>query len=620
MLGELLGDWRNINYVKARDLTDGITTVKMLKKYETGKKRPEKLRADALWQRAGKSMDKFDIYLEQEEYRRAKERAEIQEQMRMGRLEEAEKKLEEYESWSREENKTLHWQFACLQRAELYRRKKEPLELQKQVILEGLRQTIQETEISPELLRRRRLDTMELLLLERYAFLIEQQQPQQAMLWYTKILNYFERGVDFDCSDQRKILPPVQYHAATLFFRQGQYKEALNLLASAQELLKERYWLCALFVKIKKLEFQIRQQTNQKVSGWEIACYDKMLEAMKDCSEQWQQNTYPDYLELALHSVNETVRERRIARGIKTEKLAENICEIRTLKAVESGRQQPQKKNRDALFGALGLSLQKYDGWLVTRRYQDFGDSVCMMECDYIGETERMEQLYQTIIKRLSRKEVTNQQFIEYWGIQLQYKKEEITEEQYRSALWKMLRKTLPDFSGQEGRCILTRYETIIIETLSWTAEGKEMDVVQRILEEQYQRFTKETALTRFFPNHYLVIFYCLGRIARKKKEFEKARNYLDTALGQIYYLCSDLHWSDLLFQRFQLEEDEYQARKESGMPKKEMEFRYIQYAYAIEKLYLKDTVGIKFIESYLDRHYSGKKQMILGSMFDGEK
>ena len=63
MLGELLGDWRNINYVKARDLTDGITTVKMLKKYETGKKRPEKLRADALWQRAGKSMDKFDIYL-----------------------------------------------------------------------------------------------------------------------------------------------------------------------------------------------------------------------------------------------------------------------------------------------------------------------------------------------------------------------------------------------------------------------------------------------------------------------------------------------------------------------------------------------------------------------------
>ena len=217
MLGELLGDWRNINYVKARDLTDGITTVKMLKKYETGKKRPEKLRADALWQRAGKSMDKFDIYLEQEEYRRAKERAEIQEQMRMGRLEEAEKKLEEYESWSKTENKTLHWQFACLQRAELYRRKKEPLELQKQVILEGLRQTIQETEISPELLRRRRLDTMELLLLERYAFLIEQQQPQQAMLWYTKILNYFERGVDFDCSDQRKILPPVQYHAATLF-------------------------------------------------------------------------------------------------------------------------------------------------------------------------------------------------------------------------------------------------------------------------------------------------------------------------------------------------------------------------------------------------------------------
>ena len=64
MLGELLGDWRNINYVKARDLTDGITTVKMLKKYETGKKRPEKLRADALWQRAGKSMDKFDIYKE----------------------------------------------------------------------------------------------------------------------------------------------------------------------------------------------------------------------------------------------------------------------------------------------------------------------------------------------------------------------------------------------------------------------------------------------------------------------------------------------------------------------------------------------------------------------------
>ncbi len=69
MLGALLKDLRITYHISRQILVDGgLCSLDMLKKYESGQKQPEKLLGDVLWQRLGKSMEKFEIFLEQDEY------------------------------------------------------------------------------------------------------------------------------------------------------------------------------------------------------------------------------------------------------------------------------------------------------------------------------------------------------------------------------------------------------------------------------------------------------------------------------------------------------------------------------------------------------------------------
>lgn len=63
MLGILLGDLLANPHIDGNLLCHGLCSPAMLKKYITGQKKPEKLLGDALWQRAGKSMEKFEIFL-----------------------------------------------------------------------------------------------------------------------------------------------------------------------------------------------------------------------------------------------------------------------------------------------------------------------------------------------------------------------------------------------------------------------------------------------------------------------------------------------------------------------------------------------------------------------------
>ena len=100
MLGILLGDLLANPHIDGNLLCHGLCSPAMLKKYITGQKKPEKLLGDTLWQRAGKSMEKFEIFLEQDEYILAKERTKIQLLIRHGALSEAENAIQKYPLFS----------------------------------------------------------------------------------------------------------------------------------------------------------------------------------------------------------------------------------------------------------------------------------------------------------------------------------------------------------------------------------------------------------------------------------------------------------------------------------------------------------------------------------------
>ncbi len=611
MLGPLLKDVCATDSIEAEILLEGTScSTGMFKKYGRGAKQPEKLLGDALWQRTGKSMEKFQVFLEQDEYWLGSGRAEIQSSLRKGDIAGAEEALCAYEK-TEGTDRPQHRQFICLQRAELYRREEKPHEEQMSIVREGLAYTIH-CPLLPEILKTHRFGMLELLLLERYAFLLEQEMMEEAVRWYVELEVYLtltqEEGMEIDHADQYRLLPPVLYHHAVWAVKVGFFKQALEMLTDGLRMLSERHAFLALFIRMEELKLEILPELGMEVPAWEAECLRLLKEMVQKCNPAWMENIYPDYPELSLYCVNDALRERRLAWG-KTIKDIAGEFDTRTIKAVESGKRMPQTATKNALFQEFRLSTYKYGGSMLTRRYSDFRECAKMMKHDYRKEYEQAEQIYKKLIKGLKKEEVINAQFTNYWDIRLRYGKNQIGREQYRRELWELLERTLPKHKEIKVDCVLTEYERDILETLAWTVNLKDEDIVyvEEILDTQYRKFQDDGALVCFFPEYYATLAYCLGRIARLRRDYEKAENILDDMLGQLYFLQNDFRLESLFIQRFQLHNDIREAQGLSPAQDGDEFFQDIRYAYAINKLYLRDIVGMDYIEKFIEKNFKNK-------------
>ena len=127
---DIIGGWiaylREQQGISREILCRGLCTKDQLRRIETQGQEAEKLLADALMQRLGKTMEQFDLLLEDEEYDLLLHRVRIQQKLRQAArradaLQQVAREIEEYEKKAGAGTK-LQRQFLCLQRAELLRR------------------------------------------------------------------------------------------------------------------------------------------------------------------------------------------------------------------------------------------------------------------------------------------------------------------------------------------------------------------------------------------------------------------------------------------------------------------------------------------------------------------
>lgn len=97
-------------------------------------------------------------------------------------------------------------------------------------------------------------------------------------------------------------------------------------------------------------------------------------------------------------------------------------------------------------------------------------------------------------------------------------------------------------------------------------------------------------------------------------EKFEEAEAILKGALKQIHFLQDNFRLQSLCQGYFWLEIDRKKTPSSPLLPKKDEAYRWIQYAYAINKLYMQDTTMIKYIENQLDETF-GDKTKILGNL-----
>lgn len=635
MLGLLLNDLHATNHINTAILSQGLCSPAMLKKYMTGQKKPEKLLGDALWQRAGKSMEKFEVFLEQDEYSLAIKRANIQLLIRHGKLSEAQVAIEDYEKQEGGKN-PLHTQFLCLQYAEIYRREKKPHQKQLQNLRKGIKQTIFVAKISPKIFDTYLLGMLELLLLERYAFLLEEKNSAEALRWYQALITYLTKPGSNDSlrdlADNYRLLPPLYYHQARVSLTLNQKEAALNALNEGIDLLRKRQCFEGLFLRMEEMRIQLLQKFREDPTreakeiftnnteflslSSEIACFKVLKEELTKYGTESLENIYPDYPERAIFSVNYIFQERRLFRGISIEDMASLIdCDVRTLQDIESGKRMPQTRTKNKFFEYFGLPTWKYCASISTRTYSLYKESANIGDYDYRGYHEKAKEVYNYITKNLDKEDLINQKFSKYWEISLLYNNKEVSKDTYYDALLDMLKNTLPKLDTASGQCTMTRYERAFLRSLAWTMDSKDSRGIYDMLYAQYQKFYNDEALQYFFPEYYLSIAYCLARFEKLQNNFTEAENILENALKQIHFLQDDWRLENLFMQRFQLEDTK---RKFENLPinrENDSDFRWVRRAYATSKLYQQNFVSTEFIEDYLERHYGKDNNILLDLM-----
>lgn len=594
MLASLLNDFCINHHIAPLALADGLCSFNALKKIRNNQKKTEKLLGDALWQRARKSLEKFDILTEHDEFSLTLERANIQLLIRRGKLEQAQKAIHQYKK-SKYGNTPLHIQFLCLQYAEIYRRKKEPYDKQLRNLQKGIHQTVSAPKLSPDLLQTRLFSISELLLLERYAFLLSERDTEKASSWYNSLLHYFNPPYSGEAIPDEPIrfhlLPPLCYHHALLLMASGAYGQALATLDTGLFALRRHHSHETLFIRMGELRLKLMQESGITPPVSEINFLQALRQELEEDGMILFDHIYPDYPEHTILCVNDIIRERRLARGIHEEDMALAAgCDVRTLRGIENGKQMPQSETKNKFFRILGLSTWTYCPPLTTRTDSFFQENTDFIAYNHNGEYEKAKEGYEKICRGLDKKDLNNQYFAEYWENKLSYCRGEITEQKFQDSLSKMLQKTLTRYDRKNGMISFTKYERAIFVDLVWNMDAKDRLGIGEVLYAQYHKYHDNEALACLFPSYYMALSRCLARFARLRKKFNEAENILNDAQKQIHFLQNDLHLQALCLERFLLENDRRKALGLCPVGEGEDSFRWVRYAYACGKYYVQDT------------------------------
>lgn len=605
MIGIVIGALRKKSGIKIEELAHGLCSTGMMRKYEEGIMEPEKLLADALLQRLGKSVDKYDITVDANEYRAAAERAQINVMLAQNRLEKAEIAIADYAE--KQEKKLLHCQFIALAKAELYRKRKLPIEKQIDNVLYGLSQTISEVNtkgFNSRILENRRFCMTELIMLQRYAVLLQEAgREQESYEWHLNITGYFSKcgnagGVEYDWSDMQKIYPFSAYWLAKIEQQRGDFEAALEWISLARVKLENSDKQSALFARVMQLRATLLNFMNREIPKWEQACMVYMNQMGDKSRDAWLNNWYPLYIERHIRSVNEVIAQRRKLYGMEEEDLALEICDARTVARIEKEWHMPQRKTRNRLLERLGISTVKYDGGLITQNFEDFKCYAELIRNINAGNQQKSKKLIERFKRQICTKYVTNVQFIKYWDLVCENMSATSRNSDYDRKLWEQLTSTLPETRHfTRYQCDLNEYERRLVKKLCGRRNGYKLPQLKKILFEQY-RFLKSSVHRKyFFQDYYYEILYCLSVMNLYDGDLEEGIRRIDGERNLHYAAYTDFLWVQILFIRARMEEER------SGNADQVVSM--LCKAYAICKLYHKNEKLVKAIRKYMEQHFA---------------
>ena len=440
-VGKQILELREQTNISLEELALGVCTPESLRNIELGKETVSKLFMEIMYQRLGKSMDKLELIVSEEVYEEEEQWEYFEECLERGDCAEAEKVLERF-LINMPKDSNIHNMFYCRNRAYVELRVGNNPKQAKEWMQKALDITMPGWQKRP--IKEYRISTLEMENLLAYSKTQLAIGTEQEIKEAESLLVACKQFIDERISDEEehaKIFAKCAHLLAGLYLKQGNLIQAKQVAKRAfQEL--QAYGISYFMEPVLEQLIQCPDEENDPP-------YQQYLTALQHVKqyvgEDWRftDSVFKNCSQQTYYIDHELFREERIAQGYSQEQMIEGVYKNpESLSRAEKGKVTMRDSRLVRLFKKLGIEKCRYNGFLVTDRYEDLKlkqqiDILITRNCDGEAE-EKLEELKE----RLDLNIAENRRMVQGYEIALGIEKEEKSKEELLKQAENLLEET----------------------------------------------------------------------------------------------------------------------------------------------------------------------------------
>lgn len=478
--GEQIFELRQNTQITLEELALGICTPESLRNMELGKEAVSKLFLEVMFQRLGKSTDKLELIVSEEVYEEEEQWDYFEECLERGDRAGADKVLENFLA-NMPKDSNVHNMFYCRNRAYAEMRVGNNPTQAKEWMQKALDITMPGWQKRP--IKAYRISTLEMENLLAYAKTQLAIGTQEEIDAAEKLLTACHSFIDERVTDEEehaKIFAKCAYLLAGLYLKHGNLVQAKQL---AERAFQELQTFGISYFMEPILELLIRCTEDEKEPPYRQ--YLMALQHVKQyVGEDWRftDSVFKNCSQQTYYIDHELFREERIAQGYSQEQMIEGVYKNpESLSRAERGKGTMRDSRLIRLFKKLGIEKCRYNGFVVTDRYEDLElkqqiEILISRNCNTEAE-EKLEKLK----KRLNLNIAENRRTVQGYEIAIAIKKGKKSREELLVQAENLLKETYRLKTHGAYRSPMDREASLInqigvlLQKLGKTEEAKQL-------------------------------------------------------------------------------------------------------------------------------------------------
>lgn len=532
-IGRFIHILRTRNNISQGRLSKGLCSVATLSRIELGERIPDKFLLDALFQRLGKSPDKFEVFLSEKDYFLYEQRKEIEKALFYENYTLATSLLSEYQA-KKECKGELHKQYVLKISGILDYEDKKDINQALDKFLSALNCTLPNWkygELRGQLLSLEEIDLF-LLISMLYA---KKNKTYDVIVHLKELIDYIDNGYT-DEEEKVKVYPKAAYLLVKFYLQRGYYLSAEDLSEKAIDILTSNgvlVGLADLLVLYADILKKNGKETKEEKVRWQLASLIKVYEEY-DIRLLFRSDTaiIVKNIQNDIFLMGELIKTNRSKINISQENLSSDICAAESISRIESGKRAPRNKNYEAIAQRLGIEKDIYNGTIDAETY-DILESKRDIDRLLFGlQIENAWASFMRLKKMLDEKINENKQYLIYMEALLHYQAKKIGAKTAIKKMEKALSYTLRDYKEKAAfSCILTRQEAFILNQIAILSNdtGQTQQAIE-ILTAVLESYENSKIDLKYHSVQYLLVLQNLSTYLEESDKLEEAVEVCDKA------------------------------------------------------------------------------------------